>query len=132
MSNPSRPCILIVEDDDAVRRSLQLLLRSRGMEVRAYASARLALADREIMTGKCLIADLVMPEVDGIDLLANLRAGGWSGPAALVSGHLTPQLEERAKSAGYGPVLHKPLSEGAILGLIAELTSHAGATTGRP
>jgi FixJ family two-component response regulator len=127
MSSSSRPCILIVEDDDAVRRSLQLLLRSRGMEVRAYASARSALGDSAVMEGKCLIADLMMPEVDGIELLRKLRANGWTGPAVLVSGHLTPQLEEMAISAGYGAVLHKPVSEGTITGLMADLMPSAAA-----
>jgi FixJ family two-component response regulator len=132
MSSSPRPCILVVEDDDAVRRSLQLLLRSRGMEVRAYASACSALGDSAVMEGKCLIADLMMPEVDGIDLLRKLRENGWSGPAVLVSGHLTPQLEELAMSAGYGAVLHKPVSEGTLTGLMADLmpsTADAGGSS---
>lgn len=105
-----RPCVLVVEDDNAIRRSLQLLLRGRGFDVRAYASPRSALADTQNRSAVCLIADLVMPGVDGFMLLADLRAEGWNGPAILISGYLNAERTAQAANAGFAAVLEKPLA----------------------
>ena len=110
----ARPCVLVVEDDDAVRRSLQLLLRGRGLDVRAHASARAALADPNSRAAVCLVADLLMPEVDGVALLEALRHDGWVGPAILISGFLTPERILAAEQAGFTTVLRKPLVETSI------------------
>ena len=110
----TRPCVLIVEDDAAVRRSLQLLLRGRGLDVRAHASARQALADPNTRTAACLVADLIMPEVDGVALLAALREDGWDGPAILVSGFLTPERIAAAERAGFAAVLKKPFADASL------------------
>ena len=123
--SPNRPCILVVEDDDAVRRSIQLLLRSRGMDVRAYASAKDAVGDPEVRSAECLIADLVMPEVDGIELLRALRGSGWNGSALLISGHLTPALQQKAAQAGYRSAFQKPVTDGALLGFLREAMAHS-------
>lgn len=115
-----RPCVLLVEDDAATRRSLQLLLRSRGVEVRAHASASQALADRKARSAACLVSDLVMPDVDGVDLLHALRADGWDRPAILISGHLTPERQAAAREAGYEAVLQKPFADGLLLAVVSK------------
>ena len=107
--------MLIVEDDDAVRRSLQLLLRGRGLDVRAYASATQALADPQTRRSACLVADLVMPEVDGVALLAALRKDGWDGPAILISGHLTPERSAAAEKAGFATLIRKPFNDVSLV-----------------
>lgn len=123
MPNPSSstPGVLLVEDDDAVRRSLQLLLRSRGYDVRAYPSAIGLAAEAAQSTYGCLIADLMMPEVDAIQLLAELRAAGWTGKAILISGYLDSRWEQRACAAGYDAVLSKPISESVLVRTVEEL-----------
>lgn len=113
-----RPSVLVVEDEDAVRRSLQLLLRAQGFDVRAYASSRYALADKQNRLAVCLIADLVMPEVDGLALLADLRAEGWNGAAILISGHVTPERRCQAAEAGFAAVLQKPVSEAKLMDVV--------------
>ena len=124
-----RPCVLVVEDDDAVRRSLQLLLRGRGFDVRAYASARLALADHNTRAAVCLVADLVMPEVDGVALLGALREDGWSGAAILISGFLTPDRAAAAEQAGFAMVLRKPLAETSIVDAVSRAVAGDGPRT---
>lgn len=114
----ARRCVLLVEDDRDIRRSVQLLLRADGFEVRAYASAGEALADSQARVADCLIADLVMPELNGIGFLSSLRARGWEGPSILISGYLTPTLEASARSAGFHHVLAKPLNDHALLNLV--------------
>ena len=118
-----RPCILVVEDDDAVRRSLQLLLCSKGLEVRAYRSARQAVSDSLTRSASCLVADLVMPEIDGIELLDTLRREGWNGPAVLISGFLTDALEKRAREGGFAEVLRKPLGDCILVNTVCRLIS---------
>ncbi len=118
---PARPRILLVEDDDAVRRSLQLLLVSRGYDVRAYRSGHGLAEDPEALMAVCLVADLIMPESDALQLLHDLRGAGWHGPAILISGHLTDEWASQAKAAGYDAVLPKPLGETMLVGWIGRL-----------
>ena len=120
-SLPWRPSVLVVEDDDAIRRSLQLLLRSRGFDVRAYAAPSFALADKENRTAVCLISDLVLPGLDGIMLLADLRSEGWAGAAILISGYLDADRMDKAASAGFGAVLEKPVRDSRLVSTMIEL-----------
>ncbi|HEX6260226.1 MAG TPA: response regulator, partial [Woeseiaceae bacterium] len=108
---------------DAVRRSLQLLLCSKGLEVRAYRSARQAISDPLTRGASCLVADLVMPEIDGIELLDTLRREGWYGPAVLISGFLTDALEQQAREGGFAEVLRKPVGDSILVNTIRRLIS---------
>ena len=119
-SNP-RPCVMVVEDDAAIRRSLQLLLRSRGYDVRAYASPRYALADKQNRDSACLIADLLLPGVDGLMLLSDLRADGWDGPAILISGYITPERRAQAAHTGFDAVLEKPVGDIKLVDTMSSL-----------
>lgn len=121
----SRPCILIVADDAAVRRSLELRLRAAGFDVRAYAEARQALADPETRRAACLIADLVTPGVDGPDLLRMIRAAGWQGPAVLIGGFLTDERTAKALRESYAAVLDKPLADARLMETVNRLVAAA-------
>ena len=121
VSSPVLPRVLLVEDDGAVRRALQLVLRAHGYDVRAYPSAVGLSRDPEALRAACLVADLVMPEKGAIELLAALRAAGWQGQAILISGHLTPEREEQAKRAGFARILAKPIADAALARAVAEL-----------
>lgn len=112
---PVRPRLLLVEDDPGVRRSLQLLLRSRGFDVRAYASSADLIADLDAQSDAvALVADFQMPQIDGVALLVALRAAGWAGPALLITAFATRDVEERARAAGFALVIEKPLVENAV------------------
>jgi FixJ family two-component response regulator len=112
---PVRPRLLLVEDDPGVRRSLQLLLRSRGFDVRAYASGADLIADLDAQSDAvALVADFQMPQIDGVALLVALRAAGWAGPALLITAFATRDVEERARTAGFARVIEKPLVENAV------------------
>lgn len=113
--------ILLVEDDEAVRRALQLLLRAEGYDVRAYPSAVGLSRDPEALHADCLVADLVMPNKDGLELLTALRAVGWSGHAILISGYLDADREQKAREAGYAKILSKPTGDAALTRALAEL-----------
>jgi FixJ family two-component response regulator len=115
------PRILLVDDDDAVRRSLQLLLRAHGFDVRAYASPIGLSRQQEALQSACLVADLVMPQQDALALLAELRMAGWTAPAILISGYLTDEWEGHARKAGFDRVLPKPIMDEDLTKAIVEL-----------
>ncbi|MET3665485.1 response regulator [Caulobacter sp. 1776] len=116
-----RRAVLLIEDDPAVRRSLQLLLRSRGLEVRAHGSSRAVLADPAAMDAALLVADFRLGDGDGVQILESLRQKGWVGPAVLVTGFASDQLEARARNAGFSLILKKPLVEGAFADTVERL-----------
>jgi len=115
----------LVEDDPAVRRSLQLLLSGRGYEVRAYASGLDLLADETAVTARGLIADFRMPDADGLTVLRTLRERGWNGSALLITGFPGKALSEQAIAAGFDRVLPKPLVDGALIDAVERLVGAA-------
>jgi two-component system response regulator FixJ len=120
-SSEGRIPILLVEDDPAVRRSLQLHLRARRFDVRAFGACRPALADGAAEDAAALISEYSLPDGDGLDLLTTLRARAWRGPAILLTSEKPETLEEAARSAGYARVLRKPIIEAAVGDLVERL-----------
>lgn len=116
-----RRSILLVEDDDAVRRSLQLLLSARGHAVRAYSSALGLAEDPAALRCDCLVADLLMPPTDAIALLGALRDAGWKGRAILISGYLEDGWQTKARAAGFEAVLAKPISNSSLVRVVEDL-----------
>ena len=120
-----RPRILLVEDDVAVRRSLQLLLRAKGFDVRAYATGEALLADPLVASASCFIADFRMDGLDGLEILERLRNGGWCGPAILITAYATTDLAQRATAQGFDAVIEKPFREQALADAVTRLTAAA-------
>lgn len=114
----SRQRILLLDDDQAVRRALHLMLRAHGYDVRSHESAALLLADRAVAGAAFLIADYRLSEKDGIEVLRALRAAGWQGRAVLITGDATAALRAAALAAGYAAVLEKPLQPHDVLGAL--------------
>lgn len=120
---PERPRLLLVEDDDGVRRSLQLLLRGRGFDVRAYSAGAALLADPLAEGAGCFVADFNMEDLDGVEVLTRLRSRGWSGPAVLITAYPSEQLKERALAEGFSEVLEKPFREQVLGDTIVRLVN---------
>lgn len=123
MNDPAvlRRSVCLVEDDDAVRRSLQLLLQARGYEVRAYPSAVGLAQAQGPRCCHCIIADLMMPQTDALQLLAELHAEGWTGKSFLISGYLDSGWETKARAAGFDAILPKPLSDSVLIRTLEDL-----------
>lgn len=126
----SRRRVLVVEDDAAVRRSLQLLLVAQGYDVRAYPSAAGLAQDPEALRADCLVADLMMPDGNAVTLLTDLRTSGWKGQAVLISGHLTNEWAERALAHGYAAAFAKPIGDSVLTKCLARLMPLAGSDAG--
>jgi FixJ family two-component response regulator len=109
--------VLVVDDDASVRRALSRLLRSFGFEVRAYASAKALLADGPPAEAACLVVDVRMPDVGGVELCEQLHAAGRELPTVFVTAHGTEGLQSLALHGA--PVLQKPVAAERLLEAIA-------------
>jgi two-component system, LuxR family, response regulator FixJ len=113
--------IVIVDDDAAVLSSLGLMLRANGCRVRVYSGGAELLREPNPAESDILLVDYVMPEMDGLSLIRQLRQRGWGGTAILITGRYDVSLIARARAAGVAIVLEKPLAKEAILGALASL-----------
>jgi len=110
--------IHIVDDDDAVRDSMRALLESLGFEVHDYSSAVDFLNRGGERSKGCLLLDLHMPVMTGIDLLEHMRSEGVSLPTIVITGRGDPLLRERALRSGALALIDKPVTDDALLGAI--------------
>ncbi|MEN2784912.1 response regulator [Sphingomonas qilianensis] len=116
--DPHRPKVILIDDDEGVRRSLQLLLHWRGFEVRSFGTATPALQDHCPASADILIVDYVLPDGDGIGVLDAFRALGWRGRAILMTALPSSALSQRALASGFDVVLEKPLYHQDLLAAI--------------
>lgn len=115
MTDESGQTICIVDDDDAVRDSMKVMLESYGLQVRDFASARDLLREGVAENCRCLVLDLHMPVMSGLELLETLRAQNVAVPAVMVTGQPDPRLAPRLERAGLCGVLAKPVSDTELL-----------------
>jgi two-component system response regulator FixJ len=114
--------VIVVDDDPAVRHSLEFSLEIEGYTVRTYPGGRELLADGEFPGGACLVIDQNMPGINGLDVIAKLRERHVSAPAILMTGHPTSALRARAAKAEV-PVIEKPLLNNALIECICQAFS---------
>jgi FixJ family two-component response regulator len=100
--------VLIIEDDPAVRNSLKFALEVEGFWVRAYQTGGELLRDVDIPADGCLVIDYKLLEINGLDLLVELRRRKIDLPAILITTHPSPAVRDRAARAGM-PLIEKPL-----------------------
>ena len=110
--------ISIVDDDESVREALCGLLRSVGFAVNAFASAEEFLASDQLGSADCLVLDVRMPGMGGLELQRQLVAGHYKIPVILITAHEDERMRARARSDGVGAVLIKPFSEEDLLSAI--------------
>lgn len=102
--------ICLVDDDDHVRLALSLLLGTYDFAVVDYPSARALLASSELPVCDCMVLDMHMPEMSGLELFTALRSRKIMTPTILLTGSEDAQLCARAKAVGVTAVLMKPIS----------------------
>ena len=110
--------VCVVDDDEAVRDSTQMLLDIYGFKARTYPGAREFLAEFDAVATGCLILDIHMPEMTGVELLTLLRARNIAVPAIIVSGRSDPMLAESLARSGALAILNKPVNEGELMGYV--------------
>lgn len=111
-------CIHVVEDDQAMRDSLVMLLEESGYKVRAYSAAEELLVRGPAVEPGCVVSDVRMPGMDGLTLLRRLRATGFALPLIVITGHGDIAMAVSAMKAGAVDFLEKPFEAETLLGSI--------------
>ena len=114
----SQVLIAIVDDDEAVRNATKALVRSLGYHASTFASADEFLKSAQVHDTSCLITDVQMPGLSGIDLQHRLVAGGHGIPIIFMTAYPDDKLRARAMKAGAVGFLNKPFSEDHFIGCI--------------
>lgn len=112
--------LVLIEDDENVRRSMTMLLRARGFIIDAYRSGTEFLTLQGRHAGDCLLIDYKMPRLDGLEVMRRVRASNDSTPAIMITGYYSDSLLARARSAGFTDVLEKPARPEVLVQTIAE------------
>ncbi len=109
------PLVSIVDDDVSVRRSTRRLLQSAGLRAEAFASAEEFLMSGRAEETACLILDLRMPGMNGLQLQRRLAEDSNPVPIVFVTAHSSPEEERQALQAGAIQFLQKPISKDVLL-----------------
>ena len=107
--------VFVVDDDAAVRQGLRFMLRAAEYSVEAFPSARSFLEDYDPRRGGCLLLDVQMPQMTGLELQQQLNVHGWRIPVIFITGHGTVPLAITAMKAGAFDFIEKPLREDGLL-----------------
>jgi FixJ family two-component response regulator len=107
--------VAIVDDDDAVRVALEGLLRSAGLTARAYDSAEEFIRSGQQSQVSCLIADIRMPGMSGLELQAKLNSENCKVPIVFITAHGDAQMRLQALRAGAVEFLAKPFNDEVLL-----------------
>jgi FixJ family two-component response regulator len=110
--------VFIVDDDDSMREALSSLMRSVGLEAKAFASAREFLAQPQADSAACLVLDVRMPGLSGLDLQRELQRSAISIPIIFITGHGDIPMSVRAMKEGAAEFLPKPFREEELLDAI--------------
>ena len=109
------PIVFLIDDDDGVRRSLDALLRSNGLKVAAFASARDFLAQFDPDAAGCLVTDVRLPGMSGIELLQKMRSQNCRMPVIVITGHGDVPLAVEAMKGGAVDFIEKPFRDHVLL-----------------
>ncbi|MCP3392460.1 response regulator [Bradyrhizobium sp. CCGB12] len=121
--------ISVVDDDASVRAAIENLLKSRGYIVHPFASAGEFLASPELTETSCVITDVQMPVMNGLELLAEIRARGHYTPCILITAFPDDRTRNSASAAGAIGFLAKPFAGRALIKCLkAALEEHRGGT----
>ena len=110
-----RSLVTVVDDDESVRESLPDLLRDFGFAVHAFSSAEEFLASDNVAETRCLILDITMPGMTGLDLQRELKIRGHQIPIIFITAQKDEAVRSRAFEQGAAEFLLKPFSDTALL-----------------
>ena len=117
------PHIAIVDDDSSVRKALARLIGARAFNAQTFGSAREFIESLELVVPDCLVVDLQMPEMTGLDLQIHLARVGLNIPTIIITAHDEPALRQRCGHAGALAYLSKPLDESTLIAAITSAMS---------
>src|SRR5215469_917153 len=116
--NENGSLVCVIDDESTIRESLSNLLRSMGLKVRAFASAQEFLANRPREALSCLVLDVQLPGISGLDLQQELASGNAQIPIIFITGHGDIPMSVRAMKAGAIEFLTKPFRDEDLLNAV--------------
>jgi two-component system, LuxR family, response regulator FixJ len=120
--------IYVIDDDDAVRQSLQFMLKAAGITARTFESAKAFMEALPQITAGCIVTDVRMPEVTGIDLLRHIMKNNPDLPVIVITGHGDISLAVEAMKIGAVDFLEKPFDGQQLLTAVRSALSREADT----
>ena len=117
---PTRPTVVVVDDDISVRQSLELLIQDEGWQPALFESAQEFLAQLPTVVPSCLILDVNLPDLSGLDIQQRISDEKSSIPIIFITGYGDIPTSVRAMKAGAAEFLTKPLNDGILIGAIRD------------
>jgi FixJ family two-component response regulator len=127
----SKPIVAIVDDDPRIRESLESLIESAGLKARAFSLAEDFLRGDLLAETSCLITDVRMPKMDGLELQRRVRLKRPELPVIFITGHHEDRIEQCAYAQGAAFFVRKPFDADELLRAIKLTLSKLPATMGR-
>jgi FixJ family two-component response regulator len=125
------PTVFVVDDDVSVRESLELLIASAGWRPALYASAQDFLAQPRDQVPSCLVLDVNLPDLNGLDLQTRIAADRTDLPIIFITGYGDVPMTVKAMKAGAAEFLTKPFAEDVLLGAIGAAIERSQAALGQ-
>lgn len=120
----NEPVVHIVDDDAAIRDSLAFLLDTANLQSRTYDSAAALLASAEHLAPGCIVTDVRMPDMNGLEMVRRLSEIGVSHPVIVMTGHADVPLAIEAVRAGVKDFIEKPFDDDALLASVRAAIAH--------
>src|SRR5579863_4796630 len=128
MSEPNASLVGIVDDDSGQRESISSLVRSVGLRSAVFSSAEEFLGSEELKYADCLILDVRMPRISGLDLQSRLAEMACRIPIIFATGYSDEEVQRRALDDGAVAFLHKPFSDEALFDALRLAQSYGSAS----
>jgi two-component system, LuxR family, response regulator FixJ len=116
----NKKLIHVVDDEDSIRRSVSFMLKTSGYEVETWNSGQAFLRDVKHAEHGCILLDVRMPEIDGLEVQRALAERGATMPVVIMTGHGDISIAIRAMKAGAVDFLEKPFEKAALIAAIEE------------
>jgi len=123
-----KPLVFVVDDDISVRESLELLIRHAGWTPKIFGSAQAFLAHPPVSAPRCLVLDVTLPDLNGLDLQKRLAIDQLCMPIIFITGYGDVRMTVQAMKAGAFDFLTKPFADGALLNAIQSAIDRSQAT----
>jgi len=120
MTDADLPLVHLVDDDAAIRRSAGFMLKTSGYQVRSYESGVELLKSTGELGQGCILLDIRMPGMDGLEVLGALKNKGVTSPVIIMTGHGDVTLAVRAMKAGAIDFIEKPFEKATLLGALEQ------------
>ncbi len=127
-SKQKRPTVFVVDDDPSVLRALSRLIRSAGFEAQTFERPNLLLDYNLPKANACLLLDVFMPEMNGVELSTKLASAGCYLPRIMITGRDDRQTEHLLEGVKAVEILHKPFDEEFLLAAITRALAVSNAS----